>query len=73
MSSSILAAFVIPFALAVAYMLWVLWNLTMELRPTKRAGDTQGVIPVQTLAYRTTRPAKINSSMTSSEARAARN
>jgi hypothetical protein len=42
----------IPFALAVAFMLWVLWNLTLELRPRRSLEISRKVIPLQTFAYR---------------------
>ena len=42
----------IPFALAAAFMLWVLWNLTLELKPTRSSEINRKVIPLQTFAYR---------------------
>ena len=41
-----------PFVLGVAFMIWVLWNLTLELRPRKSITNGQRVIPIQTFAYR---------------------
>jgi hypothetical protein len=71
MSSTLLAALILtPFTFAVANMLW---NLTMELQPTKRDGDSQRVIPIWTFTHETTRPMKVSSPRTSSEVRAVRN
>ncbi len=42
----------IPFVLGGAFMVWVLWNLTLELRPKKSITNGQRVIPIQTFAYR---------------------
>jgi hypothetical protein len=42
----------IPFALAVAFMLWVLWNVTLELRPKRSSEISRKAIPLQTFIYR---------------------
>jgi hypothetical protein len=42
----------ITFALAVAFMIWVLWNLTLELRPARSSDFSRKVIPLQAYAYR---------------------
>ena len=41
----------IPFALVLAFLLWVLWNLTHELTPRSPA-ESRRIIPIQTFAYR---------------------
>jgi hypothetical protein len=38
--------------MAVAFLLWVLWNLTLELMPARSLTTSQKVIPIRTFAYR---------------------
>ena len=66
MSSSLhVVLILVPFTLAVVYMLWVLWNLTMELKPKTRTRDAHRVIPIQTTAYQPAQREQINREMTS--------
>jgi hypothetical protein len=38
--------FLLPVAAALAFMIWVLWNVTMQLRPEKRSARNEPVISV---------------------------
>ena len=74
MSSPVLFAFIlIPFTLAVAYMLWVLWHLTIELKQENHTGDTHKVIPIKILAPEPARRMRISPPMTSTGAPGVRN
>jgi hypothetical protein len=42
----------LPFALAVPFLAWVLWNLTLELSPRQSSAASPRVIPIETVTSR---------------------
>jgi hypothetical protein len=48
---SLTGLIIVPYAVGVAFLLWVLWNLTLELKPRQSSRTSQRVIRVETMAY----------------------